>query len=118
MRVARRSAMSRLNAIAVAALLFAGASVGSSRIPAPSPKLDRALREWIQHPTASARVLLQVQPGTADRVRRHLAQSGLTSAPLSTAPNIIVAQLDANSLRSLANDPQITRVSIDAMVRT
>jgi serine protease AprX len=88
------------------------------RGPAFTSKLDRALRDWIEHPTASARVLIRTRPGAVERVQHRLIESGARSvAPLNTT-NLLAADVSNDTLRRVARDADVLRVSSDAMVKS
>src|SRR5262249_3187885 len=82
-----------------------------------SSKLDRALREWILHPTAAARVMIQPRAGATLAVAQHLNRLA-PGAIVSQANDLIVATLDARALRAVAADAIVRRVSADATVRS
>ena len=87
--------MTRLHIIGVSVLLLAAASCAPRRAPEPSSKLDRALNEWIAHPTATVRVLIRTRGG-----------------------KLVAATVDASALRAMNGDPDVERVSSDALVRS
>ena len=65
--------MSRVRAWIVVAVLFVAAVASVKRPSAQAgSKPDPALREWIAHPTASARVLISVRCHAASRVVHQL----------------------------------------------
>src|SRR5581483_8719017 len=115
----RPAAMSRLRrVVAAACLVVLPATSGAPARQADVTKIDRALREWIQHPSTLARVLIQPHRDAADRVRRHLAGFAADATIVSTTPNFIVAQVNARGLRAVAADPDVKSISADARVRT
>ena len=76
-------------------MLLAAASCAPLRAPEPSSKLDRALNEWVAHPTATVRVLIRTRGG-----------------------NLVAATVDAPALRAMNSDSNVERVSSDARVRS
>jgi len=107
--------MTRVRVAAVALSLMAGAICLPWRHVEPTSKFDRALQAWIAHPTSQVRVLISTpSEAAAQRVRRRVG-----AAPLvSESPRLLVATLDANGLRTIAAAPDVTRVSLDAVVKT
>src|SRR5262249_5237241 len=99
-------------------VLLAAALTQPSARPDASPKLDRALRDWSQRPTASARILIRAERGSAADVRRYLAQLGSRLHDTAAASDLIVAEVTAPTLRALASDPRVIRLSSDAIVRS
>jgi serine protease AprX len=87
------------------------------RAPDPLSKLDDALRNWIQHPTASTRVLIRTTAGATARVHAHLQQLPVRSVADSTSRDLIVADVNGDALRSILADAYVTRVSADAVIR-
>src|SRR5579884_3880007 len=110
--------MFRLRPLAALCLLALSGTVGAPARQADVTKLDRALREWVQHPSPRTRVLIQPRPAAIDRVRHRLAGYLPDATIVSTTPTLIVAQVDARGLRAVAADPDVNRVSADARVRT
>src|SRR5262249_35056686 len=96
--------MARLRIGGVCVALLAAAWVQSLSRPDVSPKLDRALRDWIQHPTASARVLIQTRPDRAAIVLHRLAEHGVRRAEPLTSPGLLAADLSIDSLRATLRD--------------
>src|SRR2546428_13599948 len=97
-------------------LIGCGALSGTSRAPAT---LDRALRDWLGHPTsATARVLIQVRPDAGARTHDQLKQLAEGTVAPSTTPNVFVAALSPRALRNVAGEPYVTHVSSDALVRS
>src|SRR5262249_6651001 len=107
----------RFVGLGLSLLVLAAATHWHARSADPL-KFDRAIREWITHPTGSARVLIRPEPGTADVVRGRLERMGRHAAVVSTSPALLVARVDKYALGSLAADPNVRRVSADAIVKS
>ncbi|PYR04589.1 MAG: hypothetical protein DMF99_31525 [Acidobacteria bacterium] len=112
--------MSRLRTVTAALVLLMGALWAFSNRPNPSSKVDRALRDWIQHPTTtSIRALIKVVPAAGPRVSRRLHRSESTTDFFpSTTPDLVVAELSATALRAAARDPEVINISTDARVKS
>src|SRR5690242_17401217 len=102
--------MSKARTICVAASLLALALAHPPHATDPSAKLDRALREWIARPTASARVLIRARAAGADRVHRRVARLA-TGGTRLTSPTLTAAELDARAVRALAADRDVAVIS-------
>src|SRR2546426_564552 len=92
-----RRTMSRLRTATAALVMMTGALWGFSNRPNAASKLDRALRDWLQHPTAaSVRALIKVAPAAGPRVSQRLNHRESTThfVPLTT-PDLLVAELSA-----------------------
>jgi len=81
-------------------------------------KLDRALREWMRHPVATARVLIRPESGAADRVRARLDRLASHARVISADDRLFVARVDAEALGSIVADTSVQRVSSDAVVKS
>src|SRR5262245_61277031 len=108
--------MVRLRIGGAVAALLATALLQPSSLPDGSSKFDRALRDWLHHPTASARVLIRAEHGSGDSVRQHLARVGSIVHDSPARADLIVAEVSAPALRSMARDPRVVRLSTDAVV--
>ena len=110
--------MRNLAVVLVVASLFAStAAVSVKHQSRWTEKLDLALVEATKHGSADpVRALVRVRPGATDRFMSHLEQHGLKPARVS-APDLIAVELPGSMLRSVAADPDVVRVSSDAVVR-
>src|SRR5262245_9458605 len=110
--------MKRARVIA-AALVLSAAAIG---LPWPhreaTLKFDRALREWMAHPTPRVRVLISTQSAAAAARVRSRVDTLAPGSVVSASPRLIVATLDQDRLRSIADNPDVARLSLDAVVRT
>jgi hypothetical protein len=80
-------------------------------------KFDEALKDRLRAGDPSFRVLLKIRPGAERIVHDTLPRNG--RAPLTFASlNTIAADVDARTLDRLAADPNIERISSDAIVRS
>jgi len=115
-----RRTMSRLRTATAALILTTTALWVPSNRPGASSKLDRALRDWLQRPTAaSVRALIKVAPAAGPRVSQRLHRSeSTTSVAPSTTPDLFVAELSASALRAAARDPEVINISTDARVKS
>lgn len=99
--------------------LVAGALCLLSTPPIASSKLDRALREWAQHPTgASVRAMIQARPGAGARVSDRLKTLAIGRVTPSTTPDLLVAELSPSALGVVARDSNVAHLSLDAMVKS
>ena len=98
-----------LGLLAAVACLSGGSS---SRVA----KLDRALFVWMQHPTASTRVLIRTRAGAASSVTKRLLNRDHW-APMST-PDLIAADVSLDTLQAAIRDRDVVRISSDAMVKS
>jgi hypothetical protein len=79
-------------------------------------KLDRALQEGLDAGLTSFRVLVTPRPGAESSVRAALARLGTPVSASCESLHLVATRLDASSLRALARDPAIERISSDALV--
>ena len=88
--------------------------------PTRQSKLDRALREWIQHPTTVAvRTLIQTREGSGPAVASRLERLVPKSLGLTIETDLLVADLSPTALRAAANDADVVHVSlVNAIVRS
>jgi hypothetical protein len=99
--------------VVVAALFASTAAVSVKRQRSWTGKLDVSLMHAAEEHSANAvTAVIQVRPGTSDRVVSHLEQHGLKPARLST-PNLVAVQLPASMLRNVAGDSDVVRLSSD-----
>ena len=110
--------MARLHVLGVAVMLLAAASCAPPPAPEPSTKLDRALREWTRHPTASARVLIRARSGASARVLHRLGERATRRAVAMTMPDLIEAELSIDALQNAIRDEDVVRISSDATVKS
>src|SRR6516162_1385496 len=98
------------------AALLALSMASCARVPHPdaTAKLDRALRDWLERPTASTRVLIRTRSDASEVITRLLGQATHSIA----APDLIVADVSADALRRAILDDNVLRVSSDAKVRS
>ena len=110
------SAATRLCVVGATLMLLAAASC--ERSSHTTSKLDRALREWIEYPTATARVLIRTRPDASDRVIHRLAARGARWTASMPMPDLIAADVSVDALRSAVRDKDVVRVSSDAVVKS
>src|SRR5262249_470945 len=110
--------MSRLRFVAVASICIAAAFAAPSPRSFAASKLDRALNVWLQRPAGTARVLIRTRPGETSRVQNRVAALAPESLRSSTTPDLIVPQPNPAALRAVTREPDVLRVSSDALVKT
>src|SRR5207244_2207936 len=80
-------------------------------------KLDLALDRAVTSGDATyLATLIRVNPGTGSRVSARLVADGALDVAASTTPDLYVARLSTATLGSIASDPDIIRLSLDAPV--
>jgi serine protease AprX len=80
-------------------------------------KLDRALAEIAEHSGATrVRALIRARAGAVDAVAARLARRAVPTTALN-APDLLVAQFPSTKLQQIAVDPDIERLSLDAVVK-
>jgi serine protease AprX len=84
--------------------------------PHPSPKLDLVLARAASHGTEFQRVIIRAKPGSLSSIRSKVAASGLRIGREHASIDAFVADVPADSLASLAADPNIVSLSSDAIV--
>src|SRR5918911_1706582 len=90
-----------------------------SNRPNGASKLDRALRDWLEHPTAGpVRTLIRTQPGAETEVCDWLRRLGVGLVSPTTTPDLILAELSRDALDAAVRNRRIARVSFDAMVKS
>jgi hypothetical protein len=104
--------MKKLAIVALVAALFAStAAVSVKHQRRWTEKLDVALVKTAQEANNDlVQLLIQVRPGTTDRIVSHLTQHGLKSAR-SSSPNVVAVQMPGSMLRSIAGDPDVVHLS-------
>ena len=85
--------------------------------PAPhSPKLDRALVAWTTGDNSGpVRVIIQTKPGAASIVMQRLRATA-ASVRVSSAPDLLIADLSLEALTRAAADHDVVRLSGDVPV--
>jgi hypothetical protein len=116
--LADSSGMRKFTIVIVVAALFASTAAVSVRHQRRwTEKLDLALLQASKQETSEPiRILIRVRPGSTDRLMAHLVQHGLKPEPMST-PDLIAVQTPVSTLRPIAGDADVVRLSSDAIVR-
>ena len=110
--VAAQVGMRKIAAVVVVAALFAStAAISVKHQRRWTEKLDAALVHTAQEGNSGlVQLLIQVQPGSTDRILVHLGQHGLKPERVSAA-DVVAVQAPATMLRSIAGDPDVVHVS-------
>ena len=80
-------------------------------------KLDRAVSDDLHHGAQSFRLLVRTRPGTADRVMARL-DARTSSRLVSAASRLLAVSTDRHTLSRLAADPDVERISSNAIVQS
>lgn len=104
--------MRKIAAVVVVAALFAStAAISVKHQRRWTEKLDATLVHTAQEGTHDlVQLLIQVQPGSTDRILVHLGQHGLKPERASAA-DVVAVQAPATMLRSIAGDPDVVHLS-------
>ena len=95
------------------------APVATSSVDGPAAKLDQALRRLTAgDPARSVRVIVQAEPGQAAAVAEAVIGAGRPVRAAHTRLGAFTATLAAGELLSLAARGDVSRVSVDAVVRS
>src|SRR6187431_2848312 len=85
-----------------------------SHVPNGVEKLDRALTEWLSHPSASTPVLVRTHQSSAQRIASRFPMLRAVSGH----GDLFAGDVDASALRALTADRDVVRASSDALVHT
>jgi hypothetical protein len=109
--------MRKLTVVVVVAALFASTAAISVRHQRRwTEKLDPALAHAAEQGNGeTVSVAIRVRPGAADRLIAHLSQHGFRPARAATA-DLLIVQLPASMLRTIAGDPDVVGLSGYSMV--
>ncbi|MEO7274360.1 MAG: S8 family serine peptidase [Vicinamibacterales bacterium] len=105
--------------VAAAALLMCG-SAQAAGAGAADATLDPALRAALAQATdtSTVRVIIHTTAGSVAPVRAHIQASGNVVAAEHQFIGAVTAQLRAQTIRELQDDPFIDHISLDAVVRS
>ena len=123
-RIPRRSTDCRRLAalILLAAIPIALNSSIQVKRPAPSivnlHKVDRAVSDDFRRGHTSFRVLVRTRSDAAGRVMARLNARSISARLVSTASRVVAISADRRTLASLVVDPDVERISDDAVVQS
>lgn len=113
--VPKPEGMWKRGGIAVAMLAIGTLTLFAVERPSPvhSPKLDRALVAWTSGDySGPVRVVIQTKPGAASGVMERLRATAV-SVRISSAPDLLIADLSVDGLTRAAADHDVVRLSRD-----
>ena len=107
-----------LPALAAGALLMTASAASAQDSDAVAArKIDRALRDSLERPGGTRRVIISVKPGYRSEIRKALRSHGDRVNAESALVETLNAEIHAEDIRELARHPWVQAVSDDAVVR-